>query len=356
MDKKIRCLATAVVVSLLALSLGAQMTSTDNTPSYKFGATIFADYTYVDSPEAIDANGNAYHPAAFNVGRTYINFTGKLNDRISFRITPDITREKSTGSTNGSYVVRLKYGFMQYSLDGRMPKGSWIRFGQQQTPWIDYEEGIYRYRFQGTIFPDREGYLTSSDIGLSGKFMFPNDYGDVHVGYYNGDGYSKPEANNQQAFQVRASVRPFPKSDAMKGLRFAVFHDADNYASSNEKNRTIANVTFQNPRVNAGFDYLTAKDQKDAASPVIDSRGWSAWVTPRSSMGLEGLLRHDELEPDTDSSAKKKRDIFGVAYWVQGMQKVSTAFMVDYEKVSYDNWSTVKPDETRYAVHMLVNF
>ena len=166
----------------------------DDTPSVKVGGTIYADYTYTAEPTALDANGNPYNPASFNVSRAYINVTGNVSHLVSFRITPDITRETGSGSSlNGSYTVRLKYAFGQFNFDNSLGKGSWARLGLQQTPLVDYEENIYRYRFQGTTFADREGYLTSSDAGASFHYNFPANYGDVHVGYYNGDGYSKSE-------------------------------------------------------------------------------------------------------------------------------------------------------------------
>jgi hypothetical protein len=81
---------------------------------------------------------------------------------VAFRITPDITRESGllalgAGNTipNDSLVYRIKYAFAQFNLDDWMTKGSWARFGIQQTPWVDFDEGIYRYRFQGTTFAER---------------------------------------------------------------------------------------------------------------------------------------------------------------------------------------------------------
>ena len=110
---------------------------------------------------------------SFNVGRSYINVTGNISHSIAFRITPDITRETGAGSSlNGSYTFRLKYAYAQWNLDDYMTKGSWARFGQQQTPYVDYSEGIYRYRFQGTIFAEREGFLSSSDVGASFHYNF----------------------------------------------------------------------------------------------------------------------------------------------------------------------------------------
>ncbi len=136
-------LALAICAAGLALSppASAQVTAAagyvppDDKPALKVGFTLFADYTYTDSPTAKNADGSDYNPNAFNVSRAYINITGQLHHLVSFRITPDITRETGAGSSlNGSYTFRLKYGFGQFNLDDWLPKGSWVRLGLQQTP------------------------------------------------------------------------------------------------------------------------------------------------------------------------------------------------------------------------------
>ena len=60
----------------------------------------------------------------------------------------------------------------------------------QQTPLVDFMESVYRYRFQGTVFEEREGFLSSSDVGVSFHYNLPGNYGDVHAGIYNGETYS----------------------------------------------------------------------------------------------------------------------------------------------------------------------
>jgi hypothetical protein len=172
----------------------AGYTPPDDTPSIRVGVTIYADYTYTDSPQTKDADGNVINASAFNVARSYINVTGNINHMVAFRITPDIVRQSGlitlgpgSSISNDSLLFRIKYAFAQFNLDDWMTKGSWVRLGIQQTPWVDFEEGVYRYRFQGTIFEEREGFLSSSDVGISGRFVFPQDYGDIHAGYYNGD-------------------------------------------------------------------------------------------------------------------------------------------------------------------------
>ncbi|HSB63444.1 MAG TPA: hypothetical protein VLJ18_04725, partial [Thermoanaerobaculia bacterium] len=79
-------LAVAVGAVLTALSPAslAQVTPAagyvppDDKPALKVGFTLFADYTYTDSPTARNADGSDYNPNAFNVSRAYLNVTGQL--------------------------------------------------------------------------------------------------------------------------------------------------------------------------------------------------------------------------------------------------------------------------------------
>ena len=89
----------AAAVMLIAATTFAQVTPAagstppNDSPSIEFGSTVFADYTYNESPTTTDAEGNTIHNSSFNVTRAYINVFGTLNHLIAYRITPDITRE-----------------------------------------------------------------------------------------------------------------------------------------------------------------------------------------------------------------------------------------------------------------------
>ena len=50
------------------------------------------------------------------------------------------------------------------------------------------------------------------------------------------------------------------------------------------------------------------------------------------------------------------RTIAGVSYWFPHLGNVSTVLLFDYEQVNYKDFAAVRPDEKRWAVHMLVNF
>jgi hypothetical protein len=293
-----------------------------------------------------------------------MNLIGNISHMVAFRVTADVQPDNNTSdsSLNGSNVLRLKYAFGQVNFDEWVGKGSWMRFGLQQTPWIDYDEGIYRYRFQEKTFTDVEGLLTSSDYGLSGHYNLPSNYGDLYLGVYNGEGYGsladQNGANDQKAFQARFSLRPAPGVDVLKGLRVSVFYDGDNFVKDSKKRRYLLNATFEHPYVNAGFEWVDAKNQTTPTAAEVHAQGWSAWVNPRTQFGLEGLFRYDELKPNKNAAvggAKKKRTIAGIAYWFPVLKGVSSALMADYEQVKYDS-SLGKPKEQRYALHALFNF
>lgn len=348
--------AVGSVTTWAQVTPAAGFTPPDDTPSIKLGATIFADYTFQQSPDVTDAAGNQVNLSAFQIGRAYLNITGQVHHLLSFRITPDIKQETGTGSAlNGSYTFRLKYAFAQVNLDDWMTKGSWVRLGMQQTPFVDFNEGIYRYRFQGTIFPEREGYLSSSDAGAAFHTNFKSNYGDVHAGVYNGETYSKLETNNRKAFQIRGTLRPLPMSRMLRGLRVSAFYDADAPVASGKRDRFIGDVSFEHKFANAGFIYLDTKDKALPTANQIDGKGYSLWVTPRTTKGWEGLLRFDHLEPNASDSSRKNRTIGGIAYWLP-IQGASSAFLLDYEQVDYKNFTPSRPKEQRIAVHCLVNF
>jgi hypothetical protein len=385
-------LFAACAVLTFAASASAQVTPAagytppDDTPSIRVGVTLFPLYTYQTTPTATDADGNTINRSAFDVARAYINLTGQISHLLSFRITPDITRESTllslpAGATvsNDSLVYRIKYAYAQFNLDDWMSRGAWVRIGIQQTPWVDFDEGIYRYRFQGTTFAERLPLLTtmtSADAGLSFHYNLPSNYGDFHFGVYNGENYQRVELNNDKAFEFRGTVRPFAtQSPVLRGIRAHLVYYNDAYVGSDVRERVMGNVTYEHPYINGEFDYLKAKDKTLATAPEVDSQGWAFWVTPRkpfaNGASLEALIRYDHFTPNTSnalvppassplpgsiflSDQQQNRWIYGGAYWFPHQGTVTTAIMLDYDGQVFNNIVTAPVHAV--TLHGLINF
>jgi hypothetical protein len=350
--------AAGLVVCAVAGAAAQTPPAQPDTPSIKVGVLIFADYTIQQQPKTIDTDGNAVTFNAFQIGRSYLNVTGNVSRTIAFRLTPDVVRETGSGtSLDGSYAFRLKYAYAQWNLDGHLTPGSFARFGLQQSPWIDMMDTVYRYRFQGPVFEDREGFLSSADAGAAFRYVLPRDYGDVQTAVFNGENYQHAEVNDQKSFQIRGSVRPLPGHAILRGVRVTAFTAYDAYVKNAERRRTIGAVTFELPHVHAGFDMLHASDQTSASRPAVHAKGWTAFVTPISGRGWEGLVRVDRLVADRDSPAQtKRRTIGGLAYWFPHQGTVATALMFDVDAVHFSGFAPARPDERRFALHSMVSF
>ena len=138
----------------------------------------------------------------------------------------------------------------------------------------------------------------------------------------------------------------------------------------------MGNVTYEHQYLNAGFDYLSAKDQTLATAADIESNGYSIWGTPRLPMAngssWEALLRYDHFTPNTSTTTRapastspnpgvtvlndqhQNRTIIGGAYWFPHQGNVSTAILLDYDAQSFDNITT--PPVKTIFLHGLVNF
>jgi hypothetical protein len=328
-------------------------------PSVRVGVTIFADYTVTQTPKTTDATSQPVTLNAFNLTRSYVNVTGTITPRVSFRVTSDIARETGSGSAlNGSFMFRVKYAYGQL----RVGQSAQVRLGVQPTPLIDGQEGVYRYRFQGTPFVEREGGLVSSDVGLTVLAPLPSGYGDVHAGIYNGDGYTRPELNDQKALMVRATVKPMPTHAIGKGLRLIGYAHADHYVQGAPRTRVAGSVMFEHGRFNAGADLIQRVDQPTPAAREVTGRGYSFFVTPffrKKGDGVEGLLRFDAFDPDKDVAGKRQRVIAGAAYWFPrvGTSTATAALLAHLEQVRESGaLLAMRTTERRFTLNLLVVF
>ncbi len=343
----------AAPAAATAQTAAAQTAAAPAPPPIRIGATIFADYSVIDSPKGTDGAGREITRNAFSVTRTYINVTGSVTSRLSFRITPDITRA-SDSSLAGSQVFRLKYAYLNLSL----PHGTSMRMGMQQTPLIDGQESVYRYRFQGTSFVERDGGLASSDVGLTVRKTFGR-HADAHVGIYNGEGYSKPEVNGEKALMARVTLRPAPDHEVAKGLRLIGYIHRDEVLNGAPRNRAALSAMFEHARFNAGVDYIRRTDQASLTAARTTGQGWSVFVTPfldEKGRGVEGLFRLDHFTPNTAADASWRRLIAGAAYWFPRQGSASAALLANLEQVTYSNFTTARPTDRKIGLYALINF
>ncbi len=291
---------------------------------------------------------------AFDLTRGYVNINGQLSKNVRFRLTPDV-RRVTDSSLAGTLVLRVKYAFVE--LDNVKAARSWVRFGAHQTPWLDFEESINRYRVQGTMFAEREGLIPgSSDFGV-GYFTPLGKYIDIQTGVYNGEGYAQTDVNKYKSAQARLTLRPFAGRGGANGFRLSGFYNEGWYAADRPRRLGIVMGSFEHTNIVATLQYLRATDNPNAVLPRdIDRSGSSGFIEIRQGMnGWAALARVDRLDPDEafgDNS--QRRVIAGGAYWFV-WPRSRVGLVVTNEQVHYDA-AAVRPQENRLLVQTHVEF
>jgi hypothetical protein len=290
---------------------------------------------------------------AFDVGRAYVNINAQVTRKLRFRFTPDV-RRVTDGNLSGSLTVRVKYAFAQ--LDNVTPRG-WVRFGLHQTPWLDFEESINRYRVQGSMFAEREGLIPgSADFGASYFAPLSSGYGELHAGVYNGEGFSQTDVNKYKSIQARATIRPFPRRGAASGFRLSAFYNAGWYADDRPRRLGIVMGTFEHARLATTVEWLTATENPLPTSlRDIDRKGWSVFVEPRQGpSGWAAIFRFDSFDPDDALSLNsQERIIAGPAYWFV-WPRARLGLVLTNERVNYD--SPGRLDENRLLLQTHIEF
>ena len=334
-------LTTAALILLAAASTAeaqvtpaAGYTPPDDTPSIRIGVTIFGDYTVQTEPKGTDVDGNEFTPNSFNITRAYLNVTGSISHLIAFRVTPDIVRETAGTTTHAVRQLRLP---VEVRLRAVQPRR--LDAARLLDPLRDATDTVDRLHRQRVPLP-----VPGSDAGRPGRHPLvvgpgrnvstttsPATTATCTRGFYNGENYNRPEANDQKAFMVRGTVRPLPMHAILRGLRVTGFYDFDAYVQDAERRRGIVGVTFENPYVNAGLNGVWTKDQTRVINPELDGSGYSIWATPKTAKGYgwEGLLRFDHLEQGQANTVdgERNRTIAGIAYWFPHQGNVATALL-----------------------------
>lgn len=310
------------------------------------GGVAYFDYSFGQTGGAAKSNFNR-----FTLQRGYININKEITPWFKARITPDI---KAGASVTGDYTIRMKYLYADFLTPDLWPlTNTDIRAGLEHTPFLDFEESLNGYRMQGSMFQDKRGLITSSDLGVSvlgnlggklgkeeiekvGNQSYAGRFGSYHVGVYNGGGYSSAAENNQdKTLQGRLTVRPLP--DLIPGLQltyFGITGKGNTNDSVTNKPQTLRNNTgflsYQHKYATVSAEYMTGKGGIGGdTSSAKKKSGYSffgKFVVPVYDK-VAFFARYDSLDPNKDTPKDRiKTSIGGVSYRIYGENYLVAAY------------------------------
>ena len=291
------------------------------------------------SAQGVTANGVVYsqfqyqladsanHASAFDVKRAYLDFKKTWDGGIQTRVTADLYRD-----ANGSLNYRLKYAYFAWT-----PENSplTLKFGQIHTPWLDWEEGLWDYRMQGTMPLERAHYQASSDLGAGVDGAWGQQKFNMQAVIVNGEGYHGAEGDQHKDVAVRGSLRLLSSDDggSRGGLRVTGMVHRGATTGGGTRNRLIGMLSYKSKLYTLAGEYIKTADSKTSADPDVKGSVYSLYGVahvPDSKVAFLG--RVDVWDPNVDvASDKQTRFIGGVSYQLSSQVRL----LLDLDHVSY---------------------
>lgn len=343
-----RLAARRTLALIAALAGFGAVRAAAQTPSVTVGGVGYMQYGY-------QLKDTANHANAFDVTRAYLNVIGKFGGGVSTRITGDVYR-----TTDNSLLYRLKYAYVTYAPSAT---GLSYRFGLTQTPLLDWEEGLYDYRMQGTMPLERAGYVTSSDFGLAVDGTWGTDAAvNMQAGIYNGEGYHGALGDQRKDLEARVSVRLMPTDEggARGGLRLTGFVQYGTPTGGGQRQRFLGMASYKTKQYLLAAEYASTTDSS-TTTPTASTKGsvLSAYGyarIPNSKFAV--LARVDLIDPNTDladnpnnvaaaAANKQTRLIAGVSYQVSPNLRT----LIDIDNNSYSGGTPPGADLTRSTLY-----
>lgn len=288
----------------------------------------------------------------FNIDRIYVGLNWKVGEKARLRYTLEGGDLREAGKEN--FEVTTKHFYLE--VKDVLYRSSYLRLGQADLPWVPYEEALWGYRFQGTVFPDRSGYLTSTDLGMVLGGEIPKGRGSWQFALVNGEGWKKKEIGKHKDVHLRLTVNPPASAGFWKNFFVAGFFSTGTYdgvsSGPTSRHRRIAQMGYKAAgRITFVGEYLWASDPSSEmksrhpslasrAGQESEGRGYSLFgvlnfsaLSPESAAARwEFILRLDHLDPDHKIARNGlERWIGGISYrWNDRVQS-----LLGYERVLY---------------------
>ncbi len=278
---------------------------------------------YVFHTTDLTDNGRGKGYNKFDLSRAYVTLKSNLSKEVSVRITADVA--KMHGDAREIY---LKYAYLDWNIEKVIPHST-IRFGLQQTGWIDYMNKVWGRRYVAKTLMDECKALPSADYGISYVVKFPKGYGHGSVQLLQGPGYKGSEENRYKDISAFVFFRPLMEvpdlaASLVGGYYYKGFSDEPDITSDNKKDRVagLASLAYGGI-VKLSGEYFISWDRPDPGDTEdLKKDGISLYGDVKFPMAKSPFLRkmalvgrYDLYDKDTDTADNEKEYLIAGVEW-----------------------------------------
>jgi hypothetical protein len=310
MKSKLTLMLLVGVIAFHVTGIGSADTKVEG-EIYAFHATDLTD----------NGHGKGYNK--FDLSRVYITLKSTLSKDVSVRVTADVAN--MAGDARDIY---LKYAYLDWDMKKLIPYST-IRFGLQQTGWIDYMNKVWGRRYVAKTLMDEYKALSSADYGISYIVKFPKGYGHGSFQVLQGPGYKGTEENRYKDISAFVFLRPLMQvpdlaASMVGGYYYKGFSDKPDITSENKKDRVagLASLAYRGI-VKLSGEYFMSWDRPDPGDTEdLKKDGISVYGDVRFPMAKSPFLknialvgRYDLYDKDKDTADNEKEYLIAGVEW-----------------------------------------
>jgi hypothetical protein len=316
MKKTILLLATIFTFTYVSAQEGS--------PSVK----IFSNFNYdMSSEDDTDAF------KAFEIKRSYLGYSYKIDDKFSTKITFDV----GNNSSGSSYTAFLKIAELKWSASDNLT----LNFGMVGSKNFKYMEKNWGRRYIQKSALDKYKWANAADAGLTADYKF-NDQITIDAQILNGEGYKNTQSSNglfrgsigltykiMDNFSIRVSQDVSPRSsyDEMSENQTittaALAYSTDNMIFGAESNMmdNVANVKDNEEELMSIYgaykisNNYTLFARYDDASETSRAGTYTVYGIERNmAKGITVALNMQSWENDADGSEAEETLFLNLEY------------------------------------------
>jgi len=351
---RIAAIALSMFISGNAVAGGVTVAE-EGTSKLKLEALLFLN-SYAQQADTTTAAGTvSTKTQGLAVDRAYFTAKYYFNDDWMMRITLDAGNDQSISGKKQN--VFLKAAYVEGKLLG---DAAVLRVGQSHTPWIDYEQGLWKHRYVSQVFTDKYKFDDSYDLGLGLKGTLADGMAKYFVTATNGTGYGNAARANAIDLNARIGIYP------VEGLTMDFQYRTGNRGTKT----TVAGVTTSGIKASLmqamasygtsdwriGANYINNKDKADSATTVslhhggvvssghnlntlvagdeVKSNAYALWAWGKFAGDFGAFGRYEAMNIKKNGAGKEKltRYMGGVEY--NAIKNVRFALVADSSKLT----------------------
>lgn len=283
----------------------------DGDSKLKLGGKVFSDITSFKQTNSTGATTKETLGA--RVERAYLTAKYSFNSDWMMRITTDVNLDPNLKKKNNN--IFLKYAYLEGKLYG---DAAVLRIGQSHTPWIDYEQGLWKHRYFSKVMIDTNGYDASSDLGIGLKGKLFDGMAKYFVTYTNGAGYSHPAVTGKtmdidsrfSLYPVKGMTVDFQYRDGYKGTKRV----PTNLAEKKSTLYQIMTTYGSGSDYRVGANYTNNRVKTTATATSVKEKAYAIWGWSKISNGFGVFGRYELTKDNAASVTKTNRFAGGVEY------------------------------------------